>query len=734
MMDTNSDKEPDCILLIDSDSDVQLALTDYLKAQGYRVRSVGSGTEAIKAMDEEVSYATVLLDLALPDMEGISLLKTLSRLNPHLPVIVITGQIEIDQEIQAFHHGVLAFIRKPYNREQVIALLSRAVEVRNLGLKVVEVERALKESEERFQLTVDNINDGVFYLDLSGMVVWANQQAALLIDRPLHETVGHSFMECLSPEAAALAESRLATIRAGGTVPEVVELKTIRSDGTERWIEANVSNIVRNEKVTGRLLVGRDINERKQAEEALVKSELRFRLVARATFDAIWDWDMVTDLVEWNEGIQSLFGYEPDAVGQDVAWWIENVHPEDRTRVKGEVHAVIENGASIWSGEYRFRCYDGNYAIVTDRGYVVHDETGKAIRMVGAMNDITERKQSEEILRASEERYRTLVDSSPSCIHEINLNGQLTSMNPAGLRMMGVTLESEVIGRPYLTAVTEEDQDRVGKLLALAYKGESSNFEFQAVNGRHFQSYFVPIDNNKGAIVKLMGLTQDVTEEKLAKETLRHLSGRVIKAQEEERGHIARELHDDIGQRLALMAVDIQLLSKADHQPKAAFREQMENLRSQIETLSSEVHNLSHQLHPANLEQLGLVTALKGFLREIQLNGMLSIEFSQKNVPVTIGDEISLCLYRIVQEAIRNVVKHSRATKAFIELIGEPDRVCLRIFDSGVGFNPERINGEKVGLGIVSMQERVRFLEGKINIQSQSDKGTQIDVEIPILS
>jgi signal transduction histidine kinase len=131
---------------------------------------------------------------------------------------------------------------------------------------------------------------------------------------------------------------------------------------------------------------------------------------------------------------------------------------------------------------------------------------------------------------------------------------------------------------------------------------------------------------------------------------------------------------------------------------------------------------------------LGLVTALKGFLREIQLNGMLSIEFSQKNVPVTIGDEISLCLYRIVQEAIRNVVKHSRATQAFIELIGEPDRVCLRIFDSGVGFNPERINGEKVGLGIVSMQERVRFLEGKINIQSQPDKGTQIDVEIPILS
>ena len=201
--------------------------------------------------------------------------------------------------------------------------------------------------------------------------------------------------------------------------------------------------------------------------------------------------------------------------------------------------------------------------------------------------------------------------------------GQLISMNPAGLRMMARTHESEVIGRPYLTAVSEDDQERVGKLLALACKGESSNFKFRAVNGRHFQSYFVAINNDKGAIVKLMGLTQDITEEKLAKEALRYLSGRVIKAQEEERRHVARELHDDIGQRLALIAVDIQLLIQADHQPKAELREQMENLRSQVETLSSEVHNLSHQLHPANLEQLGLVTALKSFFRATCLQGRI---------------------------------------------------------------------------------------------------------------
>ncbi len=266
MMDAVSPKEPHWVLLIDPNSDVQLALTDFLEARGYRVRSAQNGADAIRAMDEGVFFTSALLDLALPDMEGIDLLKKLSRCDPHLPVLVITGQVEIDRELGAFHHGVLAFIRKPYNREQLLALLSRAEEVRNLNFQIVELEQARKDSEERYQLTLDHINDGVCHLDLSGRVNWANQQATILFQRPLNEIIGHSFLKFLSPNAAALAESRLAAIRAGNTVPQIVEFQVVRPDGTEKWIEANVNNVFRQENVIGRLLIGRDITERKQTE------------------------------------------------------------------------------------------------------------------------------------------------------------------------------------------------------------------------------------------------------------------------------------------------------------------------------------------------------------------------------------------------------------------------------------------------------------------------------------
>ncbi len=175
-----------------------------------------------------------------------------------------------------------------------------------------------------------------------------------------------------------------------------------RSTDEKRWFSVRAKRL-ENENGGCVLVLHEAITARKRVEEALSESETRHRLVARATNDAVWDWDMTTQKLEWNEGVERLFGYSAEEISPDFAWWSDRIHPEDRDRVVEGVHSAIDAGRQIWSDEYRYRCRDGSYALVIDRGYVVHDETGAPVRMIGAMLDVTERRLAKELRRRHRE-------------------------------------------------------------------------------------------------------------------------------------------------------------------------------------------------------------------------------------------------------------------------------------------------------------------------------------------
>ena len=212
---------------------------------------------------------------------------------------------------------------------------------------------------------------------------------------------------------------------------------------------------------------------------------------------------------------------------------------------------------------------------------------------------------------------------------------------------------------------------------------------------------------------------------------LRALTGRLLQAQESERRRIARELHDDLNQGLALLAVHLDLLGQAPPESGARFAERIREISDRVKQLSSVVHGLSTVLHPSKLEQLGLVAAVRGLCKELtQVHG-LAIEFVAQPMPSPIPDDTALCLYRIAQEALSNVIKHSGARHARVELSGNEAGVSLRIVDDGAGFDsgtPET----KEGLGLVSMRERLRLVGGAIAIDSRRSAGTRIDVHVPL--
>ncbi len=200
-----------------------------------------------------------------------------------------------------------------------------------------------------------------------------------------------------------------------------------------------------------------DITERKEAEEALKKSEERYRLVARATGEAIWNNDLLTGEQEWDGATEALFGYPPHR-GQTAAWWEERIHPDDRGRVLSGLRALYDGAGEAWEKRYRFRRADGSYAEVEDRGYVVRDEGGRPVRMVGSMRDVTERRRQEEELRRSEELFRLTFERAGVGMAHVAPDGRWLRINDKLCEIFSYTRE-EMLGLTYLDLTPAEDRD-----------------------------------------------------------------------------------------------------------------------------------------------------------------------------------------------------------------------------------------------------------------------------------
>jgi PAS domain S-box-containing protein len=237
--------------------------------------------------------------------------------------------------------------------------------------------------------------------------------------------------------------------------------------------------------------------------------------------------------------------------------------------------------------------------------------------------------------------------------------------------------------------------------------------------------------DDQGRLLRTIGMVADVTERKLAEEALSSVSRRLIEAQEQERARIARELHDDLSQRMALIQIGLEQLAQGAAGLSSKHRQQLHDLAKVSTEVSSSIHNLSHQLHPYKLDTLGLVASLRGFFGEFARQYNLRVQFVHHDIRAQIPNEVTLCLFRIVQEALRNVVKHSGAAEAKVELSGNADRIDLCISDSGAGFTPG--NGKAAtGLGLISMGERLRLVKGHLSIESQPSRGARIRASVPV--
>jgi len=228
------------------------------------------------------------------------------------------------------------------------------------------------------------------------------------------------------------------------------------------------------------------------------------------------------------------------------------------------------------------------------------------------------------------------------------------------------------------------------------------------------------------------GFMIDISERKHAEEALKCLGRRLIAAQEEERKRVARELHDDLNQRMAVLTIELEQLAQT-LQKTSSLHKGLLKLRLEAQEISTDIHRLSYRLHPSKLDHLGLAAAVKSLCDELPLTkiGNPRVHFHQSGLPADLPKDVTLCLFRIAQEGLRNCVKHSGAESVKVVLTKTDHAICLSVSDNGCGFDTRSAVMEK-GLGFISMQERLRLVGGEIKISSQARRGVRIDASIPL--
>jgi PAS domain S-box-containing protein len=348
---------------------------------------------------------------------------------------------------------------------------------------------------------------------------------------------------------------------------------------------------------------------------------------------------------------------------------------------------------------------------------------------------VRERKLATLAFLKSEGRFREFFETQPESCYMISPRGIVLDINPAACEALGYTKE-ELIGKAASIIYAPESHSKMRDLLEKWNKTGRLESEEIVVRTRDGQRRVVLV--NAGSVVDAEGnllhstsVHVDITERKLAEEALSTVSQRLIEAHEEERTRIARELHDDFSQRLALLAIQLGQASQSLPDAEKVLRTRLHAMWERTTELSSDIHKLSHQLHSSKLQHLGLLRTAKSLCEEIAKQHRIQIEFLHRDMPEEISPDMALCFFRIVQEALNNIVKHSGATQAHVEFVGTPSLIRLRIVDAGAGFDPTSM-AARGGLGLASMRERLRLLGGTIALQSSPMEGTEIVAEVPI--
>jgi PAS domain S-box-containing protein len=584
---------------------------------------------------------------------------------------------------------------------------------------------------------VESSPDGIF-VATNAIIVFVNPAALRLSGSSSEEQVlGRPLVDFFPPARHAAIRERIERLLAGQSV-QPAEERMMRLDGGVIDVEI-ASAIIEEGRDPSIQMIVRDITERKRAEQALRENEERLTLAFAGAQEGVWDWNLETNAVVYSPRWKEMLGYSAEEIEPHVSAWERLVHPEDRPRAD-RANESVARGERTYEAEFRLRHKDGHYIHVLSRGCPVRREAnGPVVRIVGTHLDITERKRTEGALRESEERLRLAFAGAQEGVWDWNLETGAVVYSARWRQMLGYG-EDEV--EPHLSAwerlLHPDDKPRAQQVNETVMRGAQTyegEFRLRHKDGHyiHVLSRGFPVRHQPGGpVVRIVGTHFDLTERKQAdaERARTELLARLVFAQEDERRRIAREMHDQFGEQLTALSHQIGSLKEVCGE-QADLREQVEALEALARQIDRDVDHLVWELRPTALDDLGLRAALANYVQDWSKRVDVTAQLHTSGLlDDRLGSEIETVLYRIAQEALTNVAKHSRAKHVEVILERRSDHVVLIVEDDGVGFEPGDAATIRQGFGLVGMQERAALVGANLQIESAAGRGTTILVRM----
>src|ERR1700741_281515 len=576
---------------------------------------------------------------------------------------------------------------------------------------------------------------GIAVETLEGQPLFVNPAFCSMLGFSEEELRNKHCVDFSPPEDAQKDWELFQQLRAGSIDHYQLEKRYFRKDGSLVWGSLGISLLSSHPSPLVIAMV-QDITDKKKAEEA----RLRHAAVIESSDDAIASGTLDGIIVSWNTGAQHLYGYtEAEAVGKPITMILP---PELRDEEK-KILETARAGGHISQFETVRVAKTGKRINVSLTISPIKDSSGRMVGVSGIARDITARKRAEEALaemnrtlaaqaaslQAREELLRVFVKNVPAAVAMLDRDMRYLQVSDRWCSDNSVEA-SELLGRS--RELSPEMPDRWKEVNRRALQGETLRADedrWESGGRTRWARWEVrPWKAADGTVGGILILTEDITRRKQMEEALSDMSRKLIESQEQERARIGRELHDDINQRLAMLSLELEQLQENPSEVQSRVRE----IRNQTTELSNDVQAMSHDLHSSKLEYLGVVEGIKRWCKELAERQKIEIDFVSdvsRLLPLAVG----LSLFRVLQEALHNAIKHSGVKQIEVQLREDSGEIHLIIRESGKGFDVEAALQGK-GLGLTSMRERVRLVNGTIGIESKPMGGTTIHVRVPLAS